>query len=388
MHAKPPSIMVSSTYYDLKQIRADIHDFIVDQLGYQALVSELPSFPIDPDAATIENCKIRVEKDADIMILVIGCRYGSIDEATNKSITNLEYLAARAKGIPIYVFVERQLSNILPVWRNNKSANFSPVVDDSRVIEFVDEIRSKHKIWVQDFDGAKDLIRALRVQLAYLANDSLNLRKRLVSELVPIGSKISGKSFRYVLERPPAWEYLLFAQVMEDDIQKYADLKREYGYGIALGLGEYVEDSRFSSWAQTRLAELARFTRAIESLVNVALPKAFGPEGTPGDPDEIVFVAQKLGEVYKESINWTQHIRRTKQVEDFDSARLELERFSESLISKLESFGSELTAKIRDQLSRPLGERTPISISLTLELSNVDAFNSAINLLVTRINSK
>lgn len=75
-----PTVMVSSTFYDLKQIRADLSEFLQNDVGYKPLLSELASFPIDPDSDTVENCRRRVERDADIFILVIGGRYGSIDK--------------------------------------------------------------------------------------------------------------------------------------------------------------------------------------------------------------------------------------------------------------------------------------------------------------------
>lgn len=120
-----PTIMISSTFYDLRQIRADLARFITDDLGYIPLLSELPSFPVDPDLDTIENCRVRVEKNANILVLVIGGRYGSIDNRTDKSITNLEFLTARRKGIPIYAFVEKGILAVLPVWKNNPAADFS-----------------------------------------------------------------------------------------------------------------------------------------------------------------------------------------------------------------------------------------------------------------------
>ena len=52
--SSPPNVMVSSTFYDLRQIRADLAHVILDELGYIALLSELPSFPVDPDLDTIE----------------------------------------------------------------------------------------------------------------------------------------------------------------------------------------------------------------------------------------------------------------------------------------------------------------------------------------------
>lgn len=78
--ARRPSIFVSSTCYDLKQIRQDIREFIEEDLGYEAILSEYNSFPIDPDRDTINNCLRVVEQRADIMVLIIGNRYGYITD--------------------------------------------------------------------------------------------------------------------------------------------------------------------------------------------------------------------------------------------------------------------------------------------------------------------
>src|SRR5260370_41029959 len=101
-----PTIFLSSTCYDLQQVRADIVQFVNEELGYRCLASEFDSFPTEPDVDTIENCKRRVEQDADALILVIDGRYGYAPPAVGKSVTNQEYLAARAKGIPIFAFVK------------------------------------------------------------------------------------------------------------------------------------------------------------------------------------------------------------------------------------------------------------------------------------------
>lgn len=70
--ARRPSIFVSSTCYDLKQIRQDIREFIEEDLGYEAILSEYDSFPIDPDRDTINNCLRVVEQRADIMVLILS----------------------------------------------------------------------------------------------------------------------------------------------------------------------------------------------------------------------------------------------------------------------------------------------------------------------------
>jgi len=69
-----PCVMVSSTFYDLRQIRADLEEFLAKDLGYHPLLSEFPSFPVDPDKTTIENCRRRVQQNADVVVLVIGGR--------------------------------------------------------------------------------------------------------------------------------------------------------------------------------------------------------------------------------------------------------------------------------------------------------------------------
>src|SRR6266498_2099596 len=97
MDGRTPAVFLSSTFYDLRQVRADLADFVADRLGYRLLASEHPSFPIDPSNDAIENCRSRVEADTDVMILIIGGRYGSVPSGGSKSVTNLEYLAARGK---------------------------------------------------------------------------------------------------------------------------------------------------------------------------------------------------------------------------------------------------------------------------------------------------
>lgn len=133
-------IFVSSTCYDLSQVRADLYDFI-SGLGYQPILSEYPSFPVDPDEDTISNCIQNVET-ADIFILIIGGRYGSLVDS-GKSITNTEYMHARNRGIPVYVFIQRSVIGMLGFWESNPDSDFSKYVDSTRVFEFVKEVREK-----------------------------------------------------------------------------------------------------------------------------------------------------------------------------------------------------------------------------------------------------
>ena len=92
-------VFISSTCYDLSQIRKDLKEGI-EEMGHQPILSEDKSFPVNPAMNTFENCIEAVRSNADIFVLIIGDHYGyTLD--SGKSITNTEFLTAVEKGIPI-----------------------------------------------------------------------------------------------------------------------------------------------------------------------------------------------------------------------------------------------------------------------------------------------
>jgi len=194
MSASVPSVMISSTIYDLKQIRADLQRFIKEDLGYDVLCSDSHSFPVDPTATAIENSIKRVRCDADILVLIIGDRYGCVDHATGKGVTHLEYQTARSKGIPVYVFVQRDVLSSLDDWRRDPNRKFAHIIDN-RLFEFINEVadQSQDNVWVTDFLEADDIVAGLRTHFAVLMCDGLNRMGRWLS----IGKV---KAFRSTIE--------------------------------------------------------------------------------------------------------------------------------------------------------------------------------------------
>ena len=57
--AHPPSVFVSSTFYDLAQVRQDLRLFF-ESLGMVPVLSESSSFPVDPNLGAVENCQAGV----------------------------------------------------------------------------------------------------------------------------------------------------------------------------------------------------------------------------------------------------------------------------------------------------------------------------------------
>ena len=347
---RPPGVMVSSTFYDLKQHREVLRRFLQDELGYRPLLSEHPSFPINPDMASIPNCRERVQRDTDVLVLVVGRRYGSLDDHSAKSVTNLEYLTAREKGIPIYAFVERGILNLLPVWRRNKAIDLSAEVDSTQLFEFVESIRGSGGIWTQEFDHVQDIVEALRIQFAYLQTDNLMLRARLKG----LGRArwmdgLSGETLRIALEQPMSWEYRLFASAFSDTLAAHHKLRRRHELGVGLGLGEDVTDP--ATWATARFNEAGRIAVALGQLVNEELPLAFGQQGVPGDRERILFIADTLGDLYRDALLWAARVRTANVRDEFRPALVPLGRMLDELIGPVERLASDLSEQVKTALA-------------------------------------
>lgn len=377
--AHTPTVMVSSTFYDLKQVRQDLATFLLDALGYRPLLSELQSFPVNPDLDTVENCTRRVEEDADVLVLVVGGRYGTIDDQSARSVTNLEYLAARAKGIPIYVFVESRILNIFPVWKANQGGDYSGVVDTPELFRFVGTIRDEHKTWVFPFDVAQDIIKILRAQLAHRFLEGLRLARRLNLAAIPAYLAVAGpQTVRIALEKPRAWEYRLFFQAWTDEIKRLSWLLRDHRARIAVGVSEDVPAERASEWLLTRSHELQGLVTSLNHLLNVEAGASFGEPGQPGDPDHIIWIARKIGEIVQTALEWSHRVRRARVHEPFNRAAMEMSSFADDVIEQLVSFPDSKLTEIEKALLVPVSE-APIVLhwTVTITLRNLEAFNEA-----------
>lgn len=382
--------MISSTFYDLRQIRSSLVDFLTDDLGFEPLVSELGSFPVDPDVDTIENCRRRVEQDTDILVLVIGGRYGWVDGASARSVTNLEYLAARAKGIPIYAFVQKSVLALLPVWKKNPEADFSDVVDDVRLFAFIEQVRSIDRVWTYEFEYARDIIAPLRSQIAYLAAQGIDWARRLRSA----GDEgtlrsLRGRSLRIALEKPGGWEYKLFAQALIDELDDLRDLRRRQTLGLCFGAYQFVGLGDLKAWNDSRMAELKGLIRASEIIMNENLNIAFGPPGVPGDLSLVVFCSKGLAELYREAIEWSLRVRRVSVDERYLTVISYMTNFAEDLIEKIEGLGPSILEAIEElEKEDSEGERKEKKITLSLNLPGVDEALVAINKFTREIESE
>jgi hypothetical protein len=381
----PPSVFVSSTCYDLAQVRQDLRLFI-ESLGMVPILSEFPSFPVDPNLDAIENCLARVKEKADIFVLIVGGKYGSQTE-NGKSVTNLEYLEAKARGIPLYVFVQKHILTAQSDWKNNRSGDFSKIVDSSKLFEFVELLYDPmEKNWVFPFESAQDIIGTLRTQLAYLFMDALTIRmKTLRSGLSEaLMRDLSGAALLLAVQKPFAWEYRLFSQVLSDEISRMASIKKDLNYGLALGKSVRLGDpAKVIEWVQGKPGEFLLFLKSANVLINTALPKAVGAPGEPGDVEEIVYVGKRLAEFYRSILEWTAEFRHIL-VEDKFIRLLELvARMSHNAIEEIEAYAVNLSRQL-DDAARQYDESKqpqPLEINLILTCPDMTELESELRYL-------
>ena len=148
-----PRIFVSSTYYDLKHIRASLSLFI-DSLGYESILFEKGQIAFVSDDPLDISC-YRETESADIFVLIIGGRYGSetsevqIKDKTQytdyNSITKKEYETASNNHIPIYILIEKGVYAEYQTYKLNKdNADIEYAhVDSINIFKLIDDIHSK-----------------------------------------------------------------------------------------------------------------------------------------------------------------------------------------------------------------------------------------------------
>lgn len=95
------SLFISSTYEDLKEERQALIGVALENNFIPVGMEQFHAAPANQwDVIT------RMIDECDFYLLVVGGRYGSIDESVDKSYTEKEYNYAKSKGIPVLVLIK------------------------------------------------------------------------------------------------------------------------------------------------------------------------------------------------------------------------------------------------------------------------------------------
>lgn len=180
-----PAVFVSSTFVDLKDIRHRLADFI-SEMGYEPRLFEKGGVGFDHQKPFDESCYEAVS-ECDIFVLIIGGRYGSpasdskIKNGLKKynSVTRKEYLQARRGGVPIYIFVEKNVHAEYKTYSKNKDQKMAYAhVDNPLVFDLIEDIyKQRLNNYINEFVDVSDITSVLKSQWATMVR--AHIRERL-----------------------------------------------------------------------------------------------------------------------------------------------------------------------------------------------------------------
>lgn len=175
-----PRIFISSTYYDLRQVRADLETFIKGQ-GYDPVLNEQGNIPYGKDDKLEDYCYKEIV-NVDIVVSIIGGRYGSESKIDKNSVSQMELKTAFDLNKQVYIFIEKGVYNEYRFYLKNKETkgvkfNFADNVKIHEFIEFVEGLPNNNTIHA--FETSSDITKFLKSQWAGLFQRFLQEQTRL-----------------------------------------------------------------------------------------------------------------------------------------------------------------------------------------------------------------
>jgi len=194
--------------------------------------------------------------------------------------------------------------------------------------------------------------------------------RRVVRNRIPGASE---RAQRIADERPPHWEVRLFSQALSDELAASAVQRRDMSLGVTFDAIESREPVDAIGWMSNQLEFVGRMATTLENLVNVGLLKAMGPPGQPGNAEELVYVANRIGDAYRQAIAWTlrwQRLHAYGADEAFQPLISLGIAAGEQLVRQLEEWAERMARTLRDIFANgglpPPGAVIDISAKLDL----------------------
>lgn len=371
-------VFVSSTCFDLAQVRRNLEESI-SKIGFEPLLSEKNNFPYN-NKELVENCIDVISKNADVFLLIIGGRYGSKAES-GKSITNIEYNTAKQLGIPIFVFIKKEVLNYLSCWEMNKEGNYSHLVDSTEIFEFINQIRKEDKVWSFEFDDAQDISQGFINQVSNKFAELLKMEKQILgNSYSSIWNHISSDAKQILLNQDDLFEFQFFRQTLSDELEELEFLKNHYDYNLLLTCNKRISEyDELMSLFNQKMKSAKNYIHTFEVLINELYPKYIGEPGVPSDLKGLLLVARSFKSLLTEMINWCLDIRSISVPDCAIEAMNLFSKYFEQSIESCWNFPILMESNLDEALERKRKGETKIIIKQTLELEIEDDLSNKLN---------
>ncbi|SHN08512.1 DUF4062 domain-containing protein [Phytopseudomonas punonensis] len=179
-----PRIFVSSTCYDLQEVRFQLRHFI-SEFGFEPVMSEFGDIFFDLKAHVQDACKNEIEK-TDLFVLIIGNSYGSIyyghhSHSEPDSVTLQEFRKCLEVGVPKYIFINKFLKHDFDNYKRSKAkayaSNYTASKKDISEIDFTEGYNKNYPFPQESYRHIfkfLDLVESLDTNNAYYTFESFD----------------------------------------------------------------------------------------------------------------------------------------------------------------------------------------------------------------------
>ena len=159
-------VYVASTFSDLDAHRQAVRDAIqsIEKREFEEFEYAGPEYSESADGVPLEQ-RLKEVREASLLVLLLGWRYGYIAPAQNKSVLELEYEAAIEEGHPVLIYI---IDENYPV-----PAKFVETGGNAEKLRhFKDRVR-KEKV-CKTFTTPENLARQVAIDLTYWSRRSMS----------------------------------------------------------------------------------------------------------------------------------------------------------------------------------------------------------------------
>lgn len=186
-----PRIFISSTFFDLRQIRVELDRFI-ENMGYEPIRNEEGDIPYGKDHELQDYCYKEID-NIDILISIIGSRYGSKsnDNDDTSSVSQKELKTAIERNKQVFIFIDKNVLTEFETYelnKENKDVSYK-YVDDVKIYNFIEEIKHlRLNNNIHAFETTEDITRYLKEQFAglfkqYILDAEKNREQEIIRDI-------------------------------------------------------------------------------------------------------------------------------------------------------------------------------------------------------------
>jgi hypothetical protein len=185
---------------------------------------------------------------------------------------------------------------------------------------------------------------------------------------------LTPKAKRLAAEKPKAWEYLLFFEVLSDELERrYKAAETAEVMSLTKPSERVAGDvSQAIGLLQTVLEDFTQMIRELEDLLNVSANAAFGPPGQAGDIEKIIRVAKEFAGVYERMLKCMYRLHQETFSGPAAKVAIENEKALRPILEKIRRFPAESVQQIENAFAQPNESGTPVTLNLRLQLNPGD----------------